>query len=172
VVRLAANPICQERANGSGIPFDLFSAKPIDMRIFQILQPNIEAYLEPHPFALNTKQISTRVGSNPDRMYLEEAMKQQDREHFIKAMYKELEDHIRRKYWVIVPLKLVPSHKTPLPMVWSMKRKCNPIGKITKWKATGHAQADTNWSSLLIVGQHTHQLLLGALLGSLSSWPL
>ena len=32
-------------------------------------------------------------------------------------------------------MKCVPKHKRPLPMVWSMKRKRNPIGEITKWKA-------------------------------------
>jgi hypothetical protein len=36
---------------------------------------------------------------------------------------------------MIVPLKSVPPHKQALPMVWSMKRKRNPIGIIIKWKA-------------------------------------
>jgi hypothetical protein len=62
-------------------------------------------------------------------------MRQLDHKDFIKAMYKELGDHLSRKHWVIVPLKSVPAHNTPLPMVWSMKRKRNPIGEITKWKA-------------------------------------
>ena len=36
---------------------------------------------------------------------------------------------------MIVPLKNVPKHKKPIPMVWSMKRKRNPLGEITKWEA-------------------------------------
>jgi hypothetical protein len=98
----------------------------MDLWMLQILQPDIKAYAEPHPFALLAKQISAFVCSDPDTMYLEEAMKQKDRQQFIQAMYKELEDHINRKHWIIVPLKSVPSHKKPLPMVWSMKCKRNP----------------------------------------------
>jgi Reverse transcriptase (RNA-dependent DNA polymerase) len=68
-------------------------------------------------------------------MHLAEAMNADDKQQFVQAMYKELHDHINRKHWMIVPLKSVPSHKQALPMVWSMKRKRNPIGVIIKWKA-------------------------------------
>lgn len=112
-----------------------FSPLPTDSRVQQLIQPDIEAYSEPHPLALLTEQIVALIGSDPDTMYLAEAMRQPDRDKFIEAMYKELNDHIGRKHWMIVPLKSVPSHKTPLPMVWSMKRKRNPIGTIVKWKA-------------------------------------
>ena len=112
-----------------------YSPHPIDLREFQLLQPDIEAYSEPHPFALMTEQIVSMIGSDPDTMYLEEAMRAPDRERFIEAMYKELLDHVNRKHWLVVPLKSVPAHKIPIPMVWSMKRKRNPIGEITKWKA-------------------------------------
>lgn len=50
-------------------------------------------------------------------------------------MHKELRDHIDRKHWKIVPLKSVPKDKVPLPMVWSMKRKRDPLGFIIKYKA-------------------------------------
>lgn len=50
-------------------------------------------------------------------------------------MYKELQDHINRKHWKIIPAKRVPRDRVPIPMVWSMKRKRNPIGDIVKWKA-------------------------------------
>jgi hypothetical protein len=49
-------------------------------------------------------------------------MNQPDREEFIKAMNKdELQDHIDRGHWKVVPSKSVPSGKMPIPMVWSMK---------------------------------------------------
>jgi hypothetical protein len=112
-----------------------YSPQPIDDCLLQLLQPDIESYSEPHPFALLTKQISVFLGSDPDTMYLEEAMNQPDKPQFVQAMYKELQDHVNRKHWVVVPLKSVPANKKPLPMVWSMKRKRNPIGEITKWKA-------------------------------------
>jgi hypothetical protein len=112
-----------------------YSPQPIDDRLLQLLQPDIESYSEPHPFALLTEQISVFLGSDPDTMYLEEAMNQPDKPQFVQAMYKELQDHVNRRHWVVVPLKSVPANKKPLPMVWSMKRKRNPIGEITKWKA-------------------------------------
>jgi hypothetical protein len=50
-------------------------------------------------------------------------------------MRKELNDHIDRKHWKVVPGKSIPNHKRAIPMVWSMKRKRDPVGNITKWKA-------------------------------------
>jgi len=68
-------------------------------------------------------------------MTLKEALLQPDREHFLTAMRKELTDHVTRKHWKVIPISSVPSHKHCLPMVWSMKRKRNPVGEIIKWKA-------------------------------------
>ena len=73
--------------------------------------------------------------SDPDTMYLEEALAQPDRNEFLAAMTKELEDHIGRRHWKIIPTSQVPKHKRPIPMVWSMKRKRNPIGEVTRHKA-------------------------------------
>ena len=50
-------------------------------------------------------------------------------------MKKELSDHINRGPWKVIPEKFVSSHKSFLPMVWSMRIKRNPVGEITKWKA-------------------------------------
>ena len=68
-------------------------------------------------------------------MNITEALRQPDKDNFIAAMHKELSDHVLRKHWKVVPLSSVPSHKVCLPMVWAMKRKRNPLGEITKWKA-------------------------------------
>ena len=77
------------------------------------------------------EQVHAMVSqSDPDTMYLDVALKQHDREDFIKAMYKELGDHIDRKHWKVVPAKSVPANKVPISMVWSMKRKKNPIGEV------------------------------------------
>ena len=113
-----------------------FSPLPADQTETCLLQPDIMAFAEPHPFAMMLEQVTGFIAkSDPDTMYLEEALRQPDREEFIKAMYKELNDHISRKHWKVVPLKSVPQYKKPIPMVWSMKRKRNPIGEIVKWKA-------------------------------------
>ena len=50
-------------------------------------------------------------------------------------MEKELRDHIHRNHCKVVPLKSIPVGKHAIPMVWSMKRKRNPLGDIVKWKA-------------------------------------
>ena len=100
-----------------------------------LLQPQTANYSEPHPLALLSSYIFSFVASDPDTMTLAEAMSQPDRQQFIQAMKKELNDHISRGHWKVIPSKFVPSHKRCLPMVWSMKRKRNPIGEIIKWKA-------------------------------------
>jgi hypothetical protein len=99
------------------------------------LQPDTEAFSEPHPLAFIMDHVIAFIGSDPDTMHLEEALKQPDREQFIQAMHKELNDHVDRKHWKVIPMKAVPKDKIPIPMVWSMKRKRNPIGTIIKWKA-------------------------------------
>lgn len=68
-------------------------------------------------------------------MTLEQALKEPDQDQFIQAMRKDLMDHIVRKHWKVVPLKAISRLKRAIPMVWSMKRKRNPLGEITKWKA-------------------------------------
>jgi len=43
-----------------------------------------------------------------DTMYLHQAMKQPDREQFLKAMVKEIQTHHKRKHWRVIPIELVP----------------------------------------------------------------
>mmetsp|Transcript_41992 Transcript_41992/g.101184 ORF Transcript_41992/g.101184 Transcript_41992/m.101184 type:complete len:1373 (+) Transcript_41992:2978-7096(+) len=87
---------------------------------------------EPHAFA----SIFALAGTaDPDTLTFAEAMKADDRHEFIKAMYKEIGDHIGRKHWKVVPIRSIPPHKRAIPMVWAMKRKKNPLGEIIKWKA-------------------------------------
>jgi hypothetical protein len=113
-----------------------FSPLPADASVLHLLQPDIEAHAEPHLFALLTEHVKSYIAqSDSDTMHLEEALQQPDRDEFIKAMKKELNDHISRKHWKVMPAKNVPKHEIPIPMVWSMKRKRNPIGEILKWKA-------------------------------------
>ena len=82
--------------------------------------------------------------NDPDTMTLERALSEPDAENFLKAMEEEIAAHMERKHWKIVPIKCVPRHNKPIPMVWSMKRKRDPVGDIIKWKARlcagGHRQ--------------------------------
>ena len=103
----------------------------------ELLQPDIEALAEPHPYALICSQTFglASKSSDPDTLTFDEAMQAPDRELFIEAMHKELNDHISRKHWKIVPLKSIPAGKRAIPMVWSMKRKRNPLGETIKHKS-------------------------------------
>jgi hypothetical protein len=141
-----------------------------------LLQPDIEAYAEPYPFALMTEHITSFIAqSDPDTMHLEEALHQPDHEQFIKAMTKELNDYIGRKHWKVIPALAVPKHKIPSPMVWSMKNKRNPIGEITKWKArlcaAGHRLQEfiDYWSTYLpVVSWNTVRLVI--VMALLNDW--
>ena len=73
--------------------------------------------------------------ADPDTMTLKEALKQPDAEEFLKAMVKEVEDHVRREHWKIMTVSEMISsgHKgKPIMGVWSMKRKRNPLDVIVK----------------------------------------
>ena len=73
--------------------------------------------------------------ADPDTMTLKEALKQPDAEEFLKAMVKEVEDHVRREHWKIMTIsEMIASgcKGKPIMGVWSMKRKRNPLGVIAK----------------------------------------
>jgi hypothetical protein len=113
---------------------DTFSTLSTDGHIQELLQP--PSGEEPHPFALAVDHLfANSASSDPDVLTFEEAMRCPDRDKFIEAMRKELDDHISRHHWKVVPRKTIPGHKRAIPMVWSMKCKRDPAGKIIKWKA-------------------------------------
>jgi hypothetical protein len=120
-----------QMAHANSAYLETFSpTQDTDIQDLEILQAN--HFEEPHAFA----SVYALVGSTgPDTLTFAEAMKAEDREEFIKAMHKELGDHIERKHWKVVPIGSIPKGKRALPMVWAMKRKRNPLGEIIKVKA-------------------------------------
>jgi hypothetical protein len=116
---------------------DTFTSPDLKDNDFPLLQPDIGEQIEPHPMAFVSEHVVAMASSrsDPDTMTFAEAMKAPDREEFVKAMTKELEDHISRGHWKVVPSKSIPRHKRAIPMVWAMKRKRDPLGEIVKWKA-------------------------------------
>jgi len=64
--------------------------------------------------------LSSQVG---DTMHLHQAMKQPDRDKFLKAMEEEVTTHERRGHWKIVPIAAVPKGEKILDSVWAMRRK-------------------------------------------------
>ena len=71
--------------------------------------------------------------ADKDTMTLKDALNEPDAEEFLKAMVKEVDDHVRREHWRIVSIGemlLASGYKEkPIMGVWSMKRKHNPLGK-------------------------------------------
>ena len=70
-----------------------------------------------------TDPIAFLAKSDPDTMYFDQAMHQPDRKQFIQAIIKEINDHIDRKHWELIPRSQVPDGTPVLDSVWSMKCK-------------------------------------------------
>jgi hypothetical protein len=71
-------------------------------------------------------------------MYMNEALQQDDRAEFLKAMVKDVDDHTGRGHWRIMmkdEMRKNNSTYRPIMAVWLFKRKRNPMGEITKYKA-------------------------------------
>jgi hypothetical protein len=80
--------------------------------------------------------IAFAATSNPDTMYLHQALRAPDREEFIKAMKQEIKDHEDLQHWELVPKSELPQDMIILPAVWSMKRKRRiDTREVYRWKA-------------------------------------
>ena len=111
-----------------------------------LVQTGIQFVFDFHPFASLRAFASTiaQPDGYPDAMPLNMALQQPDRDKFIHAMARELEQHTELKHWKIIHKSQVPKNAKPIPMVWTLRRKRDPAGKILKWKAClctgGHCQ--------------------------------
>ena len=88
------------------VPFELFS---------------MEA-LFPHPTEME-EALAMKASTDPDTMYMHEAMKQKDSREFRKAMVKEVEDQMNQGVLVLTKRSKVPKGATLLPAVWQMQWK-------------------------------------------------
>ena len=80
--------------------------------------------------------IGFKASTDPDTMYYHQAMKAPDKEQFISAIVKEINDHITNNHWQLVPKSEVPAGTKVLDSVWSMKRKRDiRTREVYKWKA-------------------------------------
>ena len=74
--------------------------------------------------------------SDPDTMYFNQAMKENDSEEFRTSMTKEIKDQFENGNFTVVPRTEVPEGQTVIPAVWQMRRKRNAkTGAIKKYKA-------------------------------------
>ena len=80
--------------------------------------------------------LAYKASTDPDTMYRHEAMREPDRDEFIKAMHKEIIDQMKNGNFSIVRRSKVPKGKAILPAVWQMKRKRDiKTREIKKYKA-------------------------------------
>ena len=76
------------------------------------------------------------ASTDPDTMYMEQAMLQPDRKQFLKAMADEVNAHTQNGHWKLILRSEVPPGVKVLPSVWAMKRKRRiATREVYKWKA-------------------------------------
>jgi hypothetical protein len=76
------------------------------------------------------------ASTNPDVVYMDQAMKEPDSKQFHDAMLKEVKAHTDNGHWTIVRRDTVPDGVEVLPAVWAMRRKRRILtGEPYKWKA-------------------------------------
>ena len=94
-----------------------------------------------------------KATSDPDTMYMHEAMREKDAEQFKAAMVKEVKDQMDGKVFSLVPKSQVPKDKVILPAVWQMRRKRDIKTKeVKKYKARLNIDG-----SKMIKGEHYDQ---------------
>ncbi len=67
--------------------------------------------------------IAFKASGDPDTMYYHQAIREADKDDFLKAIVKEVNDHIEGNHWELVPRESLPKGAKVLDSVWSMKRK-------------------------------------------------
>ncbi len=67
--------------------------------------------------------VAMKATSDPDTLYLWEAMKEPDFDKFQEAMQKEIDGHMERGNWKLRIRSSLPPNATVLPAVWAMKCK-------------------------------------------------
>jgi hypothetical protein len=80
--------------------------------------------------------LAFKATTDPDTMYMHEAMREPDREEFRAAMVKEVTDQMENGNFTIVKRSSMPEGESIMPTVWQMKRKRDiKTRAVKKWKA-------------------------------------
>jgi hypothetical protein len=80
--------------------------------------------------------LAYKAKADPDTMYLHKALKEPDREEFIKAMEREIAQQVECGVYSIIKKSKVPQSATILPAVWALRCKQDiRTGAIKKYKA-------------------------------------
>jgi hypothetical protein len=70
-----------------------------------------------------TDPIAFLAKTDKHTMYFHQSRKAPGRDEFVKAIVKEMNDHIVSKKWELIPRQDVPAGVKVLDSVWAMKRK-------------------------------------------------
>ena len=73
--------------------------------------------------------------TNNDNLHYGGAMAAPDKKEFIAAMQKEVEALTKDNVWRLEPKRNIPPHAKLIRLIWSFKRKRNPLGDLIKHKA-------------------------------------
>ena len=96
-------------------------------------------YLSPRGSGLACQQrplLTYKASTDPNTMYMHEAMREPDKVEFLKAMEKEVEDQMKNGNYSIINKNDIPKSSTILPAVWQMKRKSDiKTRDVKKYKA-------------------------------------
>jgi hypothetical protein len=83
-----------------------------------------------------TDLIAFLAKTGEDTMYFHQAMNAPDRDEFVNAIVKEMNDHIVSKNWELVPRRDVPPGIKVLDSVWAMNQNRDILTcKVLKYKA-------------------------------------
>ena len=119
---LTANSIAQRLGN-----YSLFQARMDHSTTLHTLQDGTENLVDPRILAASM--------ADKDTMHYGQAMQAHDKADFIKAMEKEVNDLNSTGVWKLVRKSEMPKDAKLIRLIWSFKRKRNPLGQLIKHKA-------------------------------------
>ena len=88
-----------------------------------VMSAIIAAHKDVDDFDMPMHPIAYLAKNSADTIYYDQAINQPDRDQFIQAIVKEVNDYIDHQHWQLMPRSEVPEDQKVLPSVWSMKRK-------------------------------------------------
>ena len=104
------------------------------------------------------------VDENNDNLHYGGAMAVHDKSEFIADMKKEVDALTKDKVWRIEPRKNIPEHAKLIRLIWSFKRKRNPMGELMKHKARLFVHGGMQ-QKVQTTGTHMHQWWIGQRFG-------
>jgi hypothetical protein len=97
---------------------ELFEAEKVDESYYDALHE--DDYRIQHDMRYPVAFVSA---TDEDTMFYDQAMRSPDKQNFVEALVKEVNDYITSNHRVLIPRSQVPKGIEVLDYVWSTKRK-------------------------------------------------